>query len=36
MTRTQPGPQAVDLQSFTPNAFRTRAPAAAELRVSLS
>jgi hypothetical protein len=32
MTRTQPGPKAVDLQTFKSNAFRTRAPSAAELR----
>jgi hypothetical protein len=36
MTRTQLGPQAVDLQTFKSNAFRTRARAAAELRVPLS
>jgi hypothetical protein len=35
MTRTQHGPQTVDLQTFKSNAFPTRAPAAAELRVSL-
>ena|SRR5271156_1410703 len=39
MTRTQPGPEGgrpADLEDFKSNAFPTRAPAGAELRVSLS